>query len=74
VENGAVLRAFSAEILEASFNAANQTFDEIGAKNENFKKIYEAMKAYRGPEFLWEQVTDGTYDSFMMAMQRQGKL
>lgn len=32
------------------------------------------MTAYRNPQYLWEQVADGTYDSFMMAMQHMGKL
>jgi TRAP-type mannitol/chloroaromatic compound transport system substrate-binding protein len=74
VANGAVLRAFSPDILQACFEAANQTYDEISAENANFKKIYENMKAYRNPQYLWEQAPDGTFDSFMMAMQRNGKL
>ncbi len=45
VAGGAVLRPFNQEILAACFKAANQTYDEIGAKNEDFKKIYESMKA-----------------------------
>ncbi len=70
-----MLRPFSTEILEACFDAANQTYDEIGAKNAAFKKVYEAMKALpQDPEFLWEQVADGTYDIFMMSKQRDGKL
>jgi TRAP-type mannitol/chloroaromatic compound transport system substrate-binding protein len=74
VGSGVQLRAFSKEILEACFEAANQTYAEMSAKNENFKKIYESMKAFRNEENLWFQVADGTYDNFMFGQQRAGKL
>jgi TRAP-type mannitol/chloroaromatic compound transport system substrate-binding protein len=74
VGRGVQLRAFSPQILEACFEAANQTYAEMSAKNENFKKVYESMKAFRNEENLWFQVADGTYDSFMFAQQRAGKL
>jgi TRAP-type mannitol/chloroaromatic compound transport system substrate-binding protein len=74
VAGGAVLRPFSQEILQACFKAANDTYAETSAKNADFKKVYEAMKAYRGEENLWFQVADGTYDNFMQAQQRAGAL
>ncbi len=74
VANGVQLRSFTEEILSACFDAAVQTYDEISAKNENFKKVYESVKAMRNEEFLWFQVTDGTYDNFMYSQQRAGKL
>ena len=72
VAGGAQLRPFSKEVLDASFQAANAIYDETGAKNADFKKIYDAMKAFRGEEYLWFQVADGTYDDYMMAQQRSG--
>jgi TRAP-type mannitol/chloroaromatic compound transport system substrate-binding protein len=74
VGRGVQLRAFSPEILSACMEAANQTYAEMSAKNESFKKVYESMRAFRNEEFLWEQVADGTYDNFMFAQQRAGKL
>jgi TRAP-type mannitol/chloroaromatic compound transport system substrate-binding protein len=74
VGKGVQLRPFSAEILEACFKAANQTYSEMSAKNANFKKVYDSMVAARAEGFLWEQLTDGTYDNFMMAQQRAGAL
>ncbi len=47
---------------------------ELSAKNENFKRVYEAMKAFRAEEDLWFQVADGTFDDFMGAKQRAGAL
>src|SRR5215467_8966259 len=74
VGNGAKLRPFSPEIMEACFNAAKQTYDEISATNEWFKKVYEAMKAFRADEYLWFQVSEYTYDTFMMGQQRKKTL
>ena len=74
VSQGVQLRAFTPEILSACFDAAVQTYDEMSAENANFKKAYESMKAFRNEEFLWFQIADGTYDNFMYAQQRAGKL
>jgi TRAP-type mannitol/chloroaromatic compound transport system substrate-binding protein len=74
VSKGVQLRPFSQEILSACYDAAVQTYDEMSAGNENFKKVYESMKAFRNEEFLWLQVADGTYDNFMYSQQQAGKL
>src|SRR5690349_9179537 len=74
VANGAKLRPFSAEILEACFNAAKETYVEISATNAPFKKIHDAMMAYRADAYLWQQVADATFDNFMMAQQRKKQL
>jgi TRAP-type mannitol/chloroaromatic compound transport system substrate-binding protein len=46
----------------------------MSAASADFAKVYEAVKAFRGEEYLWFQLTDGTFDSFMMAQQRAGAL
>jgi TRAP-type mannitol/chloroaromatic compound transport system substrate-binding protein len=74
VAGGAQLRPFSQEIMQACFKAADEVYAEKSASNADFKKIYENMKAFRGEEYLWFQVTDGTYDNFMIAEQRAGAL
>jgi TRAP-type mannitol/chloroaromatic compound transport system substrate-binding protein len=74
VANGAQLRPFSPEILTACFEAANETYAEIEAKNETFKKIWASITAFRRDYFLWEQVAEYSNDTFMMQLQRAGKL
>ena len=74
VAGGAQLRAFSPEILSACFDAAEQTYAEISAKNADFKTMLDSLKAFRNEENLWFQIADGTYDNFMFAQQRAGKL
>ncbi len=74
VANGAVLRPYPQDVMEACFNAANETYAEINASNAAFKKIYDSMAAYRRDAYLWLQVSEATYDNFMMAQQRKKTL
>src|ERR687893_2875777 len=63
---GAQLRPFTQETMEAAFKASNELFDEISAKNADFKKIYDSMRAFRNEEYLWFQVSEYTFDNFMI--------
>ncbi|HEV7415868.1 TRAP transporter substrate-binding protein [Tianweitania sediminis] len=74
VANGAQLRPFSAEILNACYDAANELYAEIEGQNEGFKKIWDSIKAFRKDHYLYTQVADYTYDSFMVQLQRANKL
>ena len=74
VGSGAQLRPFSPEILAACFDAANATYAEMEAKNAGFKKIWDSIKAFRKDHFLWSQIAEYNYDTFMMIQQRSGKL
>ena len=66
VASGTQLRPFSTEIMEACLKATNELWGEISAKNATFKKVIDAMQAYRGDEYLWWQVAEYTNDSFMI--------
>jgi TRAP-type mannitol/chloroaromatic compound transport system substrate-binding protein len=68
---GAKLMPFPTDVLSACFDAANEVYAETSAKNEAFKKIWDAQKAYRGDEYLWFQISEYTYDTFMMIQQRK---
>jgi TRAP-type mannitol/chloroaromatic compound transport system substrate-binding protein len=74
VANGAQLRPFSQEILAACFQAATDTYAELVGSNPAFKKIWESQSAFRKDAYLWAQVAEYTYDTFMMIQQRNGKL
>jgi TRAP-type mannitol/chloroaromatic compound transport system substrate-binding protein len=74
VQAGAMLRPFSPEIMQASFNAATQTCNEISAMNPDFKKVWDAIRPLRDDGFLWEQLADGPFDQFMMGQQSKGAL
>ena len=42
---GTQLRPYSQEILEAAYKATNEVYDEVSAKNADFKKVIEAVRA-----------------------------
>ena len=69
---GTQLRPFPQEILEAAYKAANEVYDETSAKNPDFKKIYEAVRAFRNEEYLWFQVAEYTFDNFMIRARARG--
>ena len=71
---GAVLRPFSQEILSACYEAAKETYAEILAENAAFKKIYDHQLAFKRDSYLWMQLTEYNFDTFMMIQQRQGTL
>jgi TRAP-type mannitol/chloroaromatic compound transport system substrate-binding protein len=66
VASGAQLRPFTVEVLDACLKATNELWAEISAKNADFKKVIEAMQAYRADQYLWWQVAEYTNDSFMI--------
>lgn len=72
VAGGTQLRPFTNEVLEACLKATNELWSEISAKNPDFKKSIEAMQAYRSDEYLWWQVAEYTFDSFMIRSRTRG--
>jgi TRAP-type mannitol/chloroaromatic compound transport system substrate-binding protein len=74
VGEGAVLRPFSREIMETCFKAATETYAELSAQSPSFKKIYDHQQAFKKDAYLWAQVAEYSYDTFMMMQQRNGTL
>jgi TRAP-type mannitol/chloroaromatic compound transport system substrate-binding protein len=72
VSGGAQLRPFPQEILEASYKASNDLYDELSGKNAEWKKVYEVYRAFRGEQYLWFQVAEYTYDNFMIRARARG--
>jgi TRAP-type mannitol/chloroaromatic compound transport system substrate-binding protein len=74
VAEGAILKPFSQDILDVCYKAAQETYAEISAKNPAFKKIYDSQQAFKKDGYLWLQVADYSFDTFMMIQQRNGNL
>lgn len=74
VANGAQLRPMSKEILSAAFDSAKNIYTELNETNEDFRTIFDSMMAFRGDAYLWAQLSEYTYDTFMMIQQSEGKL
>jgi TRAP-type mannitol/chloroaromatic compound transport system substrate-binding protein len=72
VAGGTQLRPFTNEVLEACLKATNELWGEVSAKNADFKKSIDAMQAYRSDQYLWWQVAEYTFDSFMIRSRTRG--
>jgi TRAP-type mannitol/chloroaromatic compound transport system substrate-binding protein len=66
VAAGAQLRPFSQPVMEACFRAANELYSETSAANPDFKTVYDAVVAFRGDQYLWWQVAEYGFDTFMI--------
>jgi TRAP-type mannitol/chloroaromatic compound transport system substrate-binding protein len=74
VANGAQLRPFSQEILTAAYDAAQKIYADISASNAAFKKIRDSQVEFMRDAYLWAQLSEYNYDTFMMRMQQAGKI
>lgn len=70
VAQGAQLRPFPSEVMQACFKATGELWRELSDKNGEFKKAIEAMESYRGDQNLWWQVAEYSFDSFMVRSLR----
>ena len=64
IAGGTELRAFSQPVLEACHKATVETFDELSAKNADFKKVYEHWKAFMNLSNQWFRVAEYRLDAF----------
>jgi TRAP-type mannitol/chloroaromatic compound transport system substrate-binding protein len=63
---GTQLRPFPQPVLEACLKASNEVNAEISAVNPDFKRIWDNIVAFRNDEYLWWQVAEYSYDTFMI--------
>jgi TRAP-type mannitol/chloroaromatic compound transport system substrate-binding protein len=69
VSQGAKLRAFPQDMMNAAWKNSLAIYDETSAKNESFKKIYADMVKFRADQNLWFRFTEATFDRFMQAQK-----
>jgi len=72
VANGVQLRPFSTAIMEACLKASNEVNAETSAANPSYKKVWDSIVAFRRDEYLWWQVAEYGYDSFMIRSGAKG--
>jgi len=66
VAAGAQIRSFPTPVLDASYQAANELYQEISATNPEFKKVYDSVVPFRNDQYLWWQVAEYGFDSYMI--------
>ena len=62
---GTKLRPFPKDVMQAAFKAAMEVYEELNAKNENWKKVYADYSKFRAEQNLWFRFTEATFDRFM---------
>jgi TRAP-type mannitol/chloroaromatic compound transport system substrate-binding protein len=72
VANGTQLRPFSPAIMEACLKASNEVNTETSSANPSYKKVLDSITAFRNDEYLWWQVAEYGYDSFMIRSRSKG--
>lgn len=72
VEGGARLKAFPTDVMEASWQAANDVFREIATQDANFQRMHDAYMAFRNDQYLWWQVAEYPYDNFLIRQRTKG--
>jgi TRAP-type mannitol/chloroaromatic compound transport system substrate-binding protein len=66
---GTKLRPFPTDVMNAAFKESMALYEEIGARNENWKKIYADYSKFRAEQNLWFRFTEATFDRFMQAQK-----
>lgn len=66
VLGGTGLLPFSKEILEASYKAAFELYEEIASTDTRFNEIYQPWKAFRSDIYQWNRVNELSFADFVM--------
>jgi TRAP-type mannitol/chloroaromatic compound transport system substrate-binding protein len=70
VKNGAKVRFFSKDMMDAANKAATEMMDEEAAKNAKFKKIYEPWKVFRREQNTWASVAEASMQNYLISANR----
>jgi TRAP-type mannitol/chloroaromatic compound transport system substrate-binding protein len=69
IAQGALLRPFPPDVMDAAYKATQETCDDEAAKNPRFKKIYDSVKAFRKDAYQWWQVNELSFDTYQVRME-----
>jgi TRAP-type mannitol/chloroaromatic compound transport system substrate-binding protein len=72
VANGTQLRPFTQATMEACLKASNEVNVETSASSPDYRKVLDSMQAFRRDQYLWWQVAEYGYDSFMIRSGAKG--
>jgi TRAP-type mannitol/chloroaromatic compound transport system substrate-binding protein len=66
VASGTEVRIFPNAVLDAAWKAAHDLYAEIAASNPMFKRCLQSMLAFRTENYLWWQINEYAFDSYMI--------
>ena len=62
---GTKMKIFPKDVMDGAWDAAQETYAELEASSEDFKKIYGSMKQFQKDQNQWMSVSEGPLDSYM---------
>src|SRR3954454_693982 len=68
---GVQLRQFPRPVLDACYKATFETYDELAAKSEEFKKIYASWQKFLAESNLWFRLAENNLDNYRYIMAAQ---
>jgi len=63
--NGAQVRAFPRSIMDAAFEASQQVYKDLGAKDPRFKALHDSYMGFRDSEMPWFRLTEGAFGQYL---------
>ena len=71
VASGVQVRQFPRAVLDACYKTTFETYDELSAKSEDFKKVYEHWQKFIADSNLWFRVAEANLDNYRYLMSAQ---
>jgi TRAP-type mannitol/chloroaromatic compound transport system substrate-binding protein len=60
------LKPFPPLILDACLKASFELYNQLSAANPEFKKVWDAILAFRNDQYLWWQLAEYSYDTYLI--------
>jgi TRAP-type mannitol/chloroaromatic compound transport system substrate-binding protein len=53
--------------MDSAYKNSMEVYDDLNAKNPNWKKVYTDYAAFRKDQNLWFRFTEATFDRYMQS-------
>ncbi len=73
VGSGTKLAPFPNDVMVAAYNASEDLYAELSAKNPKWATVYADWSKFREDQNLWFQVTEARFDSFMQTGRKAAR-
>ena len=66
---GVKVLPFPKPVLDEAFKQSMALYEELGAKNPNWKKVYDDYAAFRAEQNLWFRFAEASFDRYMQGIK-----
>jgi len=68
VASGTQLKAFPKAVMDASYKAALEVYEEYNEKSPDFKRLYASYFAYQREQVAWNAVAENRFDQYIASV------